>query len=70
MLSVLRNFEGTINNFGLGQNGAVKAAALYSEQLDDRVYGALAARRYPAALINRKHPLLLQHAALIKAEIK
>ena len=77
MLCVWWNFEGIINHFELVQNGAVNAAALYSEQLDDRVYAALAARRYPAALINRKHALL-QHdnapaahtAALIKAKIK
>ena len=71
------NFEGIINHFELVQNGAVNAAALYSEQLDDRVYAALAARRYPAALINRKHALLQYDnaptahttAALIKAKI-
>ena len=54
--------------------GAVIAAALYSEQLD-HIYAALAAR-YPAAVINGKHALL-QHnnvpkyiAALTKAIIK
>ena len=53
------NFEWTINHYELVQNGAVNAAALYSEQLD-RVYAALASRGYPA-LINRKHAMLLQH---------
>ena len=52
MLCVWWNFEGIINHFELVQNGAVDAAALYSEQLDN-VYAALAVR-YPA-LINRKH---------------
>ena len=55
------NFKGIINHFELVQNGVVNAAALYSGQLDDRICtAALAARRYPAALINRKH-MLLQH---------
>ena len=53
------------------------SAPLHSEQLDNRVYAALAARYHPA-VINRKHALL-QHdnapahthiAALIKAKIK
>ena len=46
------NFEGITNHFELVQNGAMNAAALYSEQLD-HVYASLAAR-YPAALISRK----------------
>ena len=53
----------------------MNAAALYSEQLD-WVRAALAARRYPEALITGKHALLPQHdnvtaahtAALIKAK--
>ena len=46
------NFKGIANHFELAQNGAMNAAALYSEQLD-HVYASLAAR-YPAALIGRK----------------
>ena len=71
------NFEGIIDHFEFVQNGAVNSAALYSEQLDDRVYVAALAAPYPA-LINRKHALLLQHdnppaphnAALSKAMLK
>ena len=73
------NFEGVIHHFEFIQNGAVNAAALYSEQLDcGGVYTALAARRYPAAMINGKYAFL-QHdnapaahtaADLIKANIK
>ena len=44
------NLEGIINHFEPVQNDAVNAEALYSEQWG-RVYAALAARRYPAALI-------------------
>ena len=55
----------------------MKAAALYGKQME-RVYAAaLAARRYPASLINGKHTLLKHDtappthtAALSKAKIK
>ena len=79
ILCVWWNLKGIIYHFDLVQYGTLNAAALYSEQLDDRVYATLAARRYSAALINRKHAMLLQMtmlrrhwstAALIKAQIK
>ena len=42
----------------------MNAAALYIEQLDLGVHAALAARRYPAALINQRHALLEHNNAL------
>ena len=71
MLSVVWwNFEEIINHSELVQTGVMNAAALYIEQLDLGVHAALAARRYPGALINRRHALpehinTLGHALLL-----
>ena len=75
MLCAWWNFKGIINHFEHVQNGPVNDGALYSEQLDDRVYTAVAARN--PDLLNGKHALR-QHdntppahtAPHIKAKVK